>query len=273
MTATGIAAPCHSDGKVQIDVEADGNGRSSYTTLASSGALAVRATLDGAWLVGASAHPIGGDALHVDISVGAQAALSVRSASATLARASVPSRASRMEITAAVADRGTLRWSPEPGVAAAGCVHRSFARVSLHPNARLYWSEAIVLGRVDEPFGSWSSQIRIDVAGRPLIVSDLALGPAFPSWSSSAVLDGARCACSTVVVRPGRSAPEAFTHVTAGRRVTAGLVLPLSGCAVQLMSWGASLPECRDIMHALADDPRLESWRLNWSEPPLNWGE
>ena len=254
MTATGIAAPCHSDGKVQIDVEADGNGRSSYTTLASSGALAVRATLDGAWLVGASAHPIGGDALHVDISVGAQAALSVRSASATLARASVPSRASRMEITAAVADRGTLRWSPEPGVAAAGCVHRSFARVSLHPNARLYWSEAIVLGR-------------------PLIVSDLALGPAFPSWSSSAVLDGARCACSTVVVRPGRSAPEAFTHVTAGRPVTAGLVLPLSGCAVQLMSWGASLPECRDIMHALADDPRLESWRLNWSEPPLNWGE
>jgi urease accessory protein len=247
---------CHWDGEVQIAVEADDNGRSSYRTLASSGALAVRATVDGAWLVGASAHPIGGDQLNIDISVGARAALSVRSASATLARASAPPRESRMEITATVAERGTLRWSPEPGVAAAGCVHRSSARISLHSTSTLCWSESIVLGRVNETFGSWSSQIRVDVDGRPLIVSDLALGPAFSSWSSTAVLDSARCACSIVVVQPGRDVPAAFTHAAGG------FVVPLSGCSVQLMSWGASLSECRNILHMLSDHPLLEDWGL-----------
>ena len=119
------------DGRVEIAVAADG----TYPTLHSSGALAARATIDGVWLVGASAHPIGGDRLAVAMDVGAEAFLSVHSASATLARGSDPPRPSRMDITATVGPGGTLHWAPAPGIAANGSRHAADAVVGLHPTA------------------------------------------------------------------------------------------------------------------------------------------
>jgi urease accessory protein len=243
------------DGHIKVAVQADGVGGCSYTTLHSSGALAVRATLDGVWMVGASAHPLGGDHLRVELDVGPDAVLAMRSASATLARASTPPVASQTEITAEVAHGATLCWSPAPGIAARGSQHMCAARISLHPTSALTWSDAVVLGRMGEEYGSWSSRIRVEVGGRPLLVSDLALGPRFGSWSSSAVLNGARCAQSVILVQPGHRAPDPITHLTAG------LLVPLAAGAVQLMSWGDSLTETGGVLRQLICDPLLAAWR------------
>ncbi len=238
------------DGLVEIAVAADG----TYPTLRSSGALAARATIDGVWLVGAAAHPIGGDRLAVTVGVGAGAFLSVHSASATLARRSDPPRPSRMEMAATVGPGGTLHWSPAPGIAADGSCHAADAVIGLHPTATLYWKDTIVLGRAGEQGGAWSSRLRVEVAGRPLVVSELALGAAFAGWASPAVLAGARCVQSIVVVDPIQRAPGPSTHAAAG------LVVPLSDCAVQLTAWGGSHSECRAVLRALIDDAGLGRW-------------
>jgi len=255
------------DGNIKVAARANGTGGCSYTTLHSSGALAVRATLDGVWMVGASAHPIGGDHLRVELDVGADALLKMRSASATLARASAPPLPSRMEITAEVASGATLCWSPAPGIAGRGSLHRCDARILLDPTSVLRWSDAVVLGRMGEEYGSWSSRIRIEVGGRPLLVSEVALGPQFGSWSSSAVLDGARCAQSVILVRPGHRAPQPITHLAAG------LVIPLSDCAIQLMSWGNSLTETAGVLRDLICHPLLAEWRdLVLAQPEASAG-
>jgi urease accessory protein len=243
------------DGHIDVASRANGSSVPSYARLHSSGALAVRATPEGVWMVGASAHPIGGDHLRVELDVGPDAELTMRSISATLARASTPPLESRMEITATVARGGTLRWAPAPGIAARGSVHRCDARISLQPTSQLTWSDAVVLGRLGEAYGSWSSRLRVEVEGRPLLDSDLALGPHFAAWSSSAVFNRARCAQSVVLVKPGHRAPEAITQGASG------LMVPLSDCAVQLVSWGASLTESTGALLALASHPLLSAWQ------------
>ena len=66
-------------------------------------------------------------------------------------------------------------------------------RIELAASSRLAWREEIVLGRHGEVVpGSWLSRLEILGAGRPLLVAELALGPAAPAWPSPAVLDGAR---------------------------------------------------------------------------------
>jgi urease accessory protein len=248
-------APRLWDGEIKVAVRANGAGGCTYSTLHSSGALAVRATLDGVWMVGASAHPIGGDQLRVELDVGPDAELAMHSASSTLARSSTPPLASRMEISAQVARGATLCWSPAPSIAAQGSLHRCDTVVLLDPTSVLSWSDAVVLGRMGEGYGSWSSRIRIEVSGRPLLVSEVALGPQFGSWSSSAVLNGARCVQSVILVKPGHRAPEPITHLNAG------LVISLSDCAIQLMSWGDSLTETAGVLRELICHPLLATWR------------
>lgn len=243
------------DGLVEIAARAEGTGPTSYASLRSSGALAARANGEGVWLVGASAHPIGGDRLHISLNVGPGASLNVRSSSATLARAGVPPRESTMEIDAEVADGGTLCWCPQPGVAARGSRHRSSATIALQATSRLTWADAIVLGRRGEERGSWSSRIRVDVADCPLVVSDLALGPAFPAWSSCAVLGGARCVYNVLLVDPMRKAPaKGVTHPSAG------YVVPVSAHAVQCVAWGATFREVRNAVRTLCAEALEVGW-------------
>jgi urease accessory protein len=242
------------DGHIEIVVRSDGSGGNVYPTLRSSGALAARATIDGISLVGASAHPIGGDNLRVDIDVGTAAHLSVRSASATLARSSTPPAASHLKVTASVRQGATLHWAPEPGIAAQGSRHLTEAVISLDETASLYWSDVIVLGRVGESAGSWGSRLRVEVAGQPLVVSELELGPAFAAWSSAAVLGGARCVHSVILVKPGRQAPGPSTLAHSG------YLVPLSECAMQIVTWGSNFLDSRTSWRALLTDPALTGW-------------
>jgi urease accessory protein len=243
------------DGLIEIAVEADEMGRLRYCTLRSMGALAVRIADHSAWIVGASASPVGGDELRVEMSVAEGASLSVRSTSATLARAAARPIDSHIDISAVVGKGSGLRWSPEPTIAAAGSSHRSTARVVMQPDSWLVWSEAITLGRSDEEWGSSSSQLRVDIDGRPKIVSSLEVGPAYSAWSSSAVMNGARSVWSVVII-DGR-----IDNIDSSVQSHTSLVMPLQGGGVQFMSWGDSILECKAELSSLLSHGTLLAWR------------
>jgi urease accessory protein len=242
-------------GEVAVAVVADEFGRTAYPTLRSAGAVAVRVAGDEAYIVGAGAHPIGGDRVRIGIDVGCKARLTVRSTSATVARGAVPPRESLVAIEAKVGRGGRLTWLPEPGVAARGSLHCSSARLSIAPTARLAWSDSIVLGRVGEEPGSWTSRLRLEVGGQPLLVNELALGPAHPAWSAPSVLGGARAVTTLVMVDPDRRmpAPTVLDGIL-------GYVIPIGANGFSAVAWGDTNLECQQSLAALRVAAHVDGW-------------
>jgi urease accessory protein len=76
------------------------------------------------------------------------------------------------------------------------------AVVAVAAGARLLWREELVLGRAAELAGSVTTGIQVDCDGRPLLRQELALGPAHPSSTGSAIVGDARAAGSVVLVDP-----------------------------------------------------------------------
>jgi urease accessory protein len=250
-------------GEVVIAVAADEFGQSVYPTLRSVGALAVRLAGDGAYIVGAGAHPIGGDRVRIGVDVGCDASLTLRSTSATLARAGVPHAESLVATEVSVERGGLLRWLPEPGVAARGSLHCSSARIALASTARLAWSDAIVLGRVAEEPGSWTSRLRVEVDGQPLVANELALGPAHPAWSTPSVLGGARAVSTVVMVDPERCAPS--PTVLDG---ILGYLIPVGANGFSAVAWGDTYLECQRSLAALRIAAHVDGW-LESCRPPI----
>jgi urease accessory protein len=228
-------------------------GVASLRRLYCSGALAARLTGRGLFLVGAGAHPIGGDRITVELDVAATTALTVRSTSATLARRGPCETVSVSTTTVAVGDYASLCWLVEPGVSATGARHVSIAKISLAPSARLLWREEILLGRHSETVpGSWRTGVEVRRADQPLFVGELDLGPASASWKARSVLSGARALISTLVVDADRS-ESTWPATTATSGSALGAMLPLAGPGAELISWGPSLDDCRDVMASLLD--------------------
>ncbi|MBF9132660.1 urease accessory protein UreD [Plantactinospora sp. S1510] len=156
-------------------------------------------------LVGGAAGPLGGDDLRIEIEVGPDARLCVRSVAASLALPGPAGGQSRLHITARVAAGGRLRWLPEPLIGAAGCDHRTVTSIALAEGATLLWREELVCGRYAEPVGDVRIETTLRYGGRTLLRNDLAVGPRASGWSGPAVLDGARAVGSLLVVDPAWS--------------------------------------------------------------------
>jgi urease accessory protein len=235
--------------------------------LRSTGALAFRPTPWGAWLVGTAAHPLGGDRLKIEVTAGEGCQLDVRSLSATVARRGpIRPRQSAMIVKAQVSDYATLRWATEPGVAASGADHRSETELLVSNTARIAWRDEFVLGRFGEDPGTWRSRMSVIVDRTPVLISELAAGPAAAGWTSSAVLAGARAVCSMTIVDPNTHAATAVEFVE-GTSVR-GTALPLTGAGVQFSAWGDRLAECRHLVAKLmAQVPDL-SWATGG---PYQW--
>jgi urease accessory protein len=107
---------------------------------------------------------------------------------------------STLTVTVRLGPGTTLRWLPEPLIAAAGCRHISRAEIDLAPDARLLWRDELICGRHGEPPGDLRQELRVRHAGRPLLAHDLAVGPAAGGWAGPAVLGGARAAGSQLTV-------------------------------------------------------------------------
>jgi urease accessory protein len=174
--------------------------RTRCTTLRSSPPISLRTTPDGLYLASSAAGPIGGDDLRLDVDVAAGADLDIRTVAAGLVHPSAHGHSSRLDVHVTVAGGATLRWLPEPTVLVQGCDHRTVSTIRLAAGASLVWRDEVVLGRHDEPSGSLLQRLRIDVAGRPLLRSDLALGPAWPGADGPAGVGHARAVGTLVAV-------------------------------------------------------------------------
>jgi urease accessory protein len=194
--------------RARIVAEVDGRGGTRLAEVRGESPLLFRRT--GPYtvhLVGGAAGPLRGDDLHLEIEVRPGARLEIRSVAASLAlpgRAGQP--ASRLRVDALVGAEATLRWLPEPLIAAAGCDHRTITRVEASEGATLLWRDDVVCGRHKEPSGNVQTDITIRYAHQTLYRHELSVGPSAPGWSSPAILG------STHPTIPTSSQPTAATN-------------------------------------------------------------
>lgn len=224
-------------------------GRTRLVTLRSEPPLLVRRTghrhADGeveVHLVGGAAGPLGGDRLRIEVTVAPGARLCVRSVAASLALPGPPGSQSILDIHASVAAGGSLRWLPEPFIAAAGCDHVSRSFVDLEPDASLTWREEVVCGRHGEEPGDARLESTVRLAGGTLMHQDLAVGPRAAGWAGPAVLGGGRATGTLLMVDPlwTEKPPEAAVLGPGAAR------MPLAGGPAALASAvGGDLREVR----------------------------
>ncbi|MEW2352825.1 urease accessory protein UreD [Spirillospora sp. NPDC029432] len=224
--------------RAAVTAERDASGRTRLPLLRSDGPLALREAAGAVYLVGAAAGPLGGDDLRLDIAVREGASLAVRSAATSVALPGAGE--SRLTVRADVAAGGRLDFAPEPAVAAAGCRHRSAARITLAAGAALRWYEELVLGRHGEPPGRHASRLDVTAGGVPLLRHELCLDdPAV--YGSGAVLGGARAVGCVLLAGPGLPRePRADGGVA---------VLPLAGPGVLIT---ATAPDSAALRRRLA---------------------
>jgi urease accessory protein len=238
--------------EAHLVAESDGRGGTRAPVLRGESPLLLRRT--GArggdltvHLVGGAAGPLRGDDLRLDIEAGPGVRLDVRSVAATLALPGRPGPASRLTIRATVAAGATLRWWPEPLIAAAGCDHHTVTEVDVAEGGTLIWRDDLVCGRHGEPSGDVRTTTTIRYAGTTLHRHDLAAGPAAPGWSGPAVLGDARAIGTLLIAGAGLPSPGLLEG---------GAVMPLTGPGVLVT---AVAPDIRGVRRAL--DPLTERAR------------
>lgn len=227
--------------EARVQAVGGGDGRTRLAGLRSSAPLALRATPEALYLVGGAAGPVGGDRLRLDVDVGSGASLRIRSAAATVTLPGPGGAESRLDVVASVGDGGRLVWEPEPTVCAAGSAHVLTARVHLAVGGTVVWRDEAVLGRHGELPGTIRQRLLVDVGGRPLLRSDLALGTG--TVDGPAITAGARAVGSVVVAGPDVAADPQPLVLGA-----AAAVLPLAGRAFQVTALARSPTELRALL-------------------------
>lgn len=219
----------------RIAVELDEVGRARIAVLRSDPPLLVRPTPEAVYLVGGAAGPLGGDDLRFEIHVAAGASLTVRTAAASMALPGPTGSASRFDVEARVGAGATLRWLPEPTIAVAGCCHRMRTVITADPGARVVWREVVVFGRHGEVPGSYRTRMDLEVADRPVLRHEVAVGRDAWGWDTSPVVDQARGFGSVLVVDPAWSdRPPASLVLGEG-----AAVFPLAGPAAYVSTLAA----------------------------------
>jgi len=224
-------------------------GRTRCTTLRSAAPLTFRVTAGGLHLVGTAAGPVGGDDLSVEVTLARGAALTVRSVAAQLVLPSATPAVSSMRLLITVEAGASLRWIPEPTILVRGCDHRVSTTIELGPGAELVWRDEVVLGRHDEPSGSLLQRLRVVQDGRPLLCTEVALGPKWPTSDGPAGVGAERVVASTLLVgSPARFALERAAgeaDLPVGSDSVRRAAFRLAGDAVLLSALGADLDATR----------------------------
>ncbi|MFT4042422.1 MAG: urease accessory protein UreD [Gordonia sp. (in: high G+C Gram-positive bacteria)] len=167
---------------MRTNVEIIARAGSSGGSHRASGALSVRQTgRDRVHLVGAAAHPVGGDDTDIRIVVEAGARLTVTSVAASIALPSRDRVDSRATWHIEVAPGGTLLLDPEPTVVAGGAEHLSEVFASVAADGNVVIVEHVQIGRSSvhrekDLAGRWSGVLHVDVDGRPLLRHRIELG-------------------------------------------------------------------------------------------------
>jgi urease accessory protein len=260
-----------------IVAEGDGRGGTRLAVLRGESPLLLRRTGSrgsGAGitvhLVGGAAGPLRGDELRLTIEVGPGAQLEIRSVAASLALPGRPGQPpSRLQITATVAAGASLRWLPEPVIAAAGCDHLAVTGVHVEAGGALLWRDDLVCGRHGEPSGNVRLDTTIRYAGRTLYRHELAVGPSAPGWSGPAVLGTTAPKATRSPSSPARSSwAGAGNGRAVGSVLLAGpnllptrvlgenaALMTLAGPGALAMAVGADIREVRTALDPLCDRP------------------
>jgi len=245
----------------RIVAEADSRGGTRLAVLREESPLLLRRTgpagadadVVTVHLVGGAAGPLPGDELRLDVEVGPGARLEVRSVAASLALPGRPgAAASRLEVHATVAAGATLRWLPEPLIAAAGCRHLVRTDVRVAEGGALVWRDDLVCGRHGEPSGSVHTDVTIRYAGSTLYRHQLAVGPQAPGWSGAAVLGssgatplgGGRAVGSVIFAGPDLP--------PAGLLGGDAAIMPLAGPGMLATAVGADIRQVRAALDPLS---------------------
>ncbi|MGX6601162.1 urease accessory protein UreD [Micromonosporaceae bacterium Da 78-11] len=267
----------------RVVAEADGRGGTRLAVLHGESPLLPRRTGPRGGpgvtvhLVGGAAGPLRGDELRLELTVGPGADLEVRSVAAQLA---LPGRdglpASRFDIRATVAAGGTLRWLPEPLIAAAGCDHLTVTHVEVAEGGHLLWRDDLVCGRHREGSGDVRTDTTIRYGGRTIYRHELAVGPRAPGWSGAAVLGGGRAVGTLVAAGPHLPLlPPAPELPASGPLFGEAAVMALSGPGVLATAVGVDIrqvraaldPLCRRLPEPDLSEPGLSEPGLPGSAP------
>jgi urease accessory protein len=231
----------------RIVAEADTRGCTRASVLRSESPLLLRRTgPQGSaaltvHLVGGAAGPLRGDDLRLDVEVGPGAWLDVHSVAASLALPGPPGRPpSRLTVYATVASGATLRWMPEPLIAAAGCDHMVSTDIRVAGGGALIWRDELVCGRHGEEPGDARTDIALWHAGTTLFRHELAVGPRAPGWCGPAVLGSGRAVGSVVMIGTD---PPAIT--SAGEEAA---IMPLAGPGFVAMVVGTDIRRVRAVL-------------------------
>jgi urease accessory protein len=126
-------------------------------------------------LVAGGALLLGGDAVHIDIRVGADCALELEDIGGTVAY-NADGLLSTWTVDVEVEARGVLIWHGLPLVVADGANVSRTTRIALGAGARACLRETVVLGRVGEAGGLVRQRTDVAIEGRPAFVEELAVG-------------------------------------------------------------------------------------------------
>ncbi|MET8149600.1 urease accessory protein UreD [Actinoplanes sp. NPDC049668] len=241
--------------RARIVAEADGRGGTRLAVLRGESPLLPRRTGPPGGgeatvhLVGGAAGPLRGDDLRLDVEVGPGARLVVRSVAAQLALPGRPDAPpSRLEVRASVAAGGSLRWLPEPLIAASGCHHLAVTRVEVAASGSLLWRDDLVCGRHAEESGDVRADVTVRYDGRTLYRHELSVGPGAPGWSGAAVLGGGRAVGSVILAGPERADPGVLGSPVLGG---AAVLMPLAGPGLLASAVGADIREVRAALDPL----------------------
>ncbi|NIZ91615.1 urease accessory protein UreD [Kineococcus rubinsiae] len=157
-------------------------------------------------LVGARALLLAGDAVHVDVTVGAGCTLDVVEVAGTVAYDGRGGPPSSWTVRARLGEDARLLWHGEPFVVAGGADVLRTLEVDLAPGARALLREVLVLGRSGERGGALLNRTRARREGRALLAEDLDLTDT-GLRASPAVLGPARC-LDTVTLLGARAEGE-----------------------------------------------------------------
>ena len=167
-------------------------------------------------LVGARALLLGGDDVHLDVTVAAVCLLELVEVAGTVAYDG-RGAAAAWRVSVRLGPGARLLWHGEPFVVAGGADVLRTLDADLDAGAVACLREVLVLGRSGEDGGRLRNRTRVRLEGRPLLVEDLDLREAAVR-RSPAVLGGVRC-LDTAALLGASPADPAGDHAHEGADV------------------------------------------------------
>ncbi|WP_432145314.1 urease accessory protein UreD [Streptomyces sp. bgisy084] len=202
-------------------------------------------------LTSSMSAPHGGDRLRLRAEVRTGARLSLGTVGATLALPGPSGATATSDVHLRVDDDAELHYLPEPLISAAHSDLEATTRVELAPGARLVLREEQILGRANEPTGRLRTRLTVCLAGNPLLVQELTVGPGTPSWSGPAVLADYRMTGQLLVVSPEftHQQPPAQALPTEPGEEGEAVLTPLAGPAVLITAAATNHATLRQLLN------------------------